>query len=200
MMRVELIQGSGNATELIADIASICYGHKRARKSGVLVRNLDILGHHSVFEHAFYTFYIEGITRACLGQLTRHRHASFTVRSQRYCDESDMRMVIPEKIAISSYAKEFDKIALANKALYEEMIEDGINREDARAILPQASTTDLYITLNLRELIHIYNLRTSEGAQQEINHLLHYMIDELLDLEPELKFLFKEDGQCQKTK
>ena len=103
-MKVELMQGTQDAIKLLSTIGSICYGHEEAKNPEAMMRNLNKLEHHSVFEHAFYTFKIEGISRACLAQLTRHRHASYTVRSQRYCDESEAEFVFPDSKEIDSVA------------------------------------------------------------------------------------------------
>lgn len=191
-MKVGLIQGTKNATKLLADIASICYGHDEAKNPEQLVKNLDKLGHYSVFEHAFYTFKIEGISRDCLAQLTRHRHASYTVRSQRYCDESEVEFVIPNNV------EEDTKMVIGSllgnmQSAYKKLLKVGVKREDARAILPGATSTDLYMTLNLRELLHIFDLRVSEKAQEEIRILVRYMVDLVCQHDDKLIFLFEKE-------
>ncbi len=105
-MKVKLIQATPDAGKMIADIASICYGREESKNPERLLRNLFKLGHGSTFEHIYYTFKIEGISRACLGQLTRHRHASFTVESQRYVKYTDgINYVIPETISENQMQK-----------------------------------------------------------------------------------------------
>lgn len=189
-MEVELIQTTTNPIKFMADIASICYGHEEAKNPQKLVENLNKLGHHSVFEHVNYTFKIEGISRACLGQLTRHRHASYTVRSQRYCDEGDTEFIFPDIFKDKLAKDKVNNLIMDTKQIYSWLIGLGMKREDARMILPMSTATDLYMTLNLRELIHVYELRTHKSAQQEINELLTEMIDEVLSFTPELRFLF----------
>lgn len=90
-MKVTLIQATPNPIETIAQIASICYDSDPKNPLG-LVKHLYRNGHHSVFEHIYFTFKIEGISRACSHQLVRHRHCSFTQRSQRYCSEEVARL------------------------------------------------------------------------------------------------------------
>lgn len=186
-MKVELIQATPNPVKLITDVASICYGHEEAKYPDKLLKHLNEGGHHSVFEHVWFTFKIEGISRACLAQLTRHRHASFTVRSQRYCNEEDTDFAIP------GFTEEYEQYDVFNDALdfaidsYNKLIELGMKREDARFILPEATQTELYISLNLRELVHIYKLRTSKQAQWEIRNLTNYMVSLIPE---ELKVLF----------
>lgn len=191
-MKVRLVQATKDPIKFMADMASICYGHEEAKNPQKLVERLNKLGHHSVFEHVYYTFKIEGISRACLGQLTRHRHASYTVRSQRYCDESEANIIIPKAVQELGFDPEE---AILNKVMeyYERMLASGIKREDARFILPQAIETDLYMSLNLRELIHMYKLRTHKSAQKEISDLLYAMVSKVTAEYPKLNILFKEE-------
>lgn len=192
-MKVELIQATPKAGKLIADISSICYGHEEAKNPEKLLGNLYKLGHHSTFEHIYYTFKIEGISRACLAQLTRHRHASYTVRSQRYCEESSFKATVPDsiwsdKVLRDNYFKLMEQISNH----YDGLRENGIKREDARFILPQALATDLYMSCNLRELMHINKLRTAKNAQWEIRDLVNEMTMLVVENSPELSFIFEE--------
>lgn len=192
-MKVKLIQATPNAGKMMADIASICYGKEEAKNPEKLLRNLYKLDHGSVFEHAYYTFKIEGISRACLAQLTRHRHASYTVRSQRYCSESEQSFVIPKGFYEESHiALKYHKFMDAAKEFYDFLIENGVKREDARFVLPQATATDLYMSCNLRELIHIAKLRISKHAQWEIRELVREMVMLVVEHSPELEFMFEE--------
>lgn len=193
-MKVELIQGTKNTVKLLADIASICYGHESARNPQKLIEDLAKLGHHSVFEHAYYTFKIEGISRACLAQLTRHRHASYTVRSQRYCDESETKLIIPKEIKKEEkLMKMWNKLNEHINEIYKMFTDNSIKREDARSILPQSTSTDLYMSLNLRELMHIHKLRSTSDAQEEIRELVDKMVKEITFFNRGLTLLFKEE-------
>lgn len=194
-MKVELVQHTPNPVKLITDVASICYGRDEAKNPERLVRHLHELGHHSTFEHVYYTFKVEDISRACLAQLTRHRHASFSVRSQRYCEEDEQRIEMPVEIVTNTEARGYyiDSIQRAYEA-YSNMREAGIKKEDARMVLPQASMTELYISFNLRELIHMFELRTSPQAQAEISLLLHKFADLAMEVSPEIKFIFEKEN------
>ena len=180
-MRVTLIQSTPNPIEMISTIASICYG-SNPDEPIKLVEHLYRNGHHSVFEHIYFTFKIEGISRACSHQLVRHRMCSFTQRSQRYCDENDFKYVAPPSIGDRN---PYD-------AMMSELMEDydalsaNYPKEDARYILPNACCTDLYLSCNLRELIHICNERLCSRAQWEIRDVVKEMV-ELVD--PDLKFM-----------
>ena len=104
-MKVTLIQSTPNPIETIAQIASICYDSDPKNSLG-LVKHLYRNGHLSVFEHIYFTFKIEGISRACSHQLVRHRHCSFTQRSQRYCSEDGFGFVTPPSIDLGAFAKD----------------------------------------------------------------------------------------------
>ena len=184
-MHVELIQATANPIETIAAIASICYDSNPKNPMG-LVKHLYKNGHHSVFEHIYFTFKIEGISRACSHQLVRHRHCSFTQRSQRYCSENGFYVVEPTSIAkIDERYSYFDLMDDIERN-YEELQALGVPNEDARYVLPNACTTELYLSCNLRELIHIANERLCARAQWEIRELVKEMVS-LVD--PQLQFM-----------
>lgn len=184
-MRVTLIQSTPNPIEAIAKIASICYDSNPQNPLG-LTKHLYKNGHHSVFEHIYFTFKIEGISRACSHQLVRHRHCSFTQRSQRYCSEEDLKVVEPKSIKDIDQKDGYISLMDYIGDHYRELQAHGIPNEDARYILPNACTTDLYLSCNLRELIHIANERLCSRAQWEIRELVKELIS-LVD--PELQFM-----------
>ena len=179
-MKVELVQKTKNPVEVIAKIASICYDSDPANPMG-LVKHLYRNGHHSVFEHAFFTFKISGISRACSHQLVRYRHCSFTQRSQRYCSEDNFKFVTPPDVDY-----EYDSAMFSANDYYMELVEKGIPREDARMVLPNACETELYLSCNLRELLHMANERLCTRAQWEIREVVRAMVD-LVD--EDLKFM-----------
>lgn len=181
-MQVTLIQSTPNPIETISNIASICYDSNPGNPMG-LVRHLYKNGHHSVFEHIYFTFKIEGISRACSHQLVRHRHCSFTQRSQRYCSEDGFDYITPPTIDGELFEEDIYHIELKYKT-YQEWHK--IPNEDARYILPNACATELYLSCNLRELIHIANERLCTRAQWEIRDLVKQMVA-LVD--PELQFM-----------
>ena len=181
-MNVSLIQGTKNPIETISKIASICYDSD-PKDPMKLVTHLYKSGHHSVFEHIYFTFKIEGISRACSHQLVRHRMCSFTQRSQRYCLEDGFEYILPPSLKNNLFYNN-DVQEIANE--YKSYIKEGVPKEDARYILPNACCTDLYLFCNLRELIHICNERLCSRAQWEIRELVQKMV-ELVDTE--LKFM-----------
>lgn len=180
-MNVTLVQATPKPVETIAQIASICYDSD-PKNPMALVKHLYACGHHSVFEHIYFTFKIEGISRACSHQLVRHRHCSFTQRSQRYCSEDGFGYVTPNSIEAAEFEPDMESI----RAFYQFYQNQNVPNEDARYILPNACTTSLYLSCNLRELIHMANERLCIRAQWEIRDLVREMCN-LVD--PQLQFM-----------
>ena len=180
-MNVTLVQATPNPVETIAQIASICYDSD-PKDPIKLVKHLYKGGHHSVFEHIYFTFKIEGISRACSHQLVRHRHCSFTQRSQRYCSEDGFEYVRPDSVHDISMDLAMGQI----KGWYMDCQERGVPNEDARYLLPNACATSLYLSCNLRELIHMANERLCTRAQWEIRDLVAAMC---CMVDPDLQFM-----------
>ena len=184
-MKVTLVQATPNPVETIAQIASICYDSD-PKNPMALVKHLYAGGHHSVFEHIYFTFKIEGISRACSHQLVRHRHCSFTQRSQRYCSEDGFQVVKPKSFGTvyeNGWHEAFTNIIQDG---YKDLQNNGVPNEDARYILPNSCATSLYLSCNLRELIHMANERLCIRAQWEIRDLVREMCN-LVD--PQLQFM-----------
>ncbi|ACI18385.1 FAD-dependent thymidylate synthase [Dictyoglomus thermophilum] len=149
-----------------------------------LLNKAKKLQHMSIFEHASFTFYIEGVSRVTTHQLVRHRIASYSQQSQRYVKIKD-EYVIPETIE-----KEEQRLNiyrdLINKAFeaYEELVKLGVPKEDARYLLPQAVESKIIVTMNARELMHFFTLRTCNSAQWEIRELAWKMLDLVKNVAP----------------
>lgn len=144
-----------------------------------------ISGNTSTLEHITFTFSITGISRACLAQLTRHRIASYSVRSQRYTKLDD---IVPTNVdGNTDYQEAIAKIHEA----YAAMLKAGIKAEDARMVLPQSSSTNLVMTINLRSFINMYTVRKpGTHAQAEIQELVSRMKDAIVAAEPWTESLF----------
>jgi len=155
--------------------AANCYASKPT-KSGRIAEACISEGHQAIAEFADFTFHIEGASRALLAQLSRHRMASFAVRSQRYCDESGFKFVIPHTVSKDEAAlTEFHNIMSDIQKSYNKLIELGIPKEDSRFVLPNACETIIEVKMNLRELIHFCGLRLCTRAQWEIRELAEAM-------------------------
>jgi len=149
-----------------------------------LLTSVMKLGHTSVIEHASFTFSIEGISRACSHQLVRHRIASYSQQSQRYVKPSES-FVVPLKIEEKEEAKRIFGEALQNcSETYQRLIELGIPKEDARYIMPNATKTNIIVTMNARSLINFFSLRLEKDAQWEIRALAKKMLEEVNAIAP----------------
>ena len=189
-MNVTLIRYTPEPDKLCGEAAAICTGYTGDPLKAL--RGALESGHESVAEHAGFTFRIEDVSRVLLAQLTRHRLASFSVQSQRYCGIS-YNMAMPESVRNASshvYDVFLDALESSYKA-YDWLIENGIPAEDARMVAPEGETTELVMTMNARELRHFFSLRCCNRAQWEIRELAWRMLKEVCVVAPEL---FKDAG------
>lgn len=147
-----------------------------------LIKRVISSGHYSTIEHVQISFAINNISRACSHQLVRHRHMSFSQKSQRYVKEKgQFDYLTPETIDKNPELKaKFDDFMGKISQFYLELTEAGIPAEDARAVLPNAAATSMVASLNLREMIHLANLRLCTRAQKEIRMLVKAMCQELI--------------------
>lgn len=135
-------------------------------------------GHHSVLEHQTLTFFISGVSRALTHQLVRHRIASYSQQSQRYCEFKDGKFdyVIPQKIQNNPEAlKIFDALMQKDAEVYDKLIQLGLPAEDARSVLPQACCSNIVVSMNIRSFMHFCNERLCTCAQLEIRQLADQM-------------------------
>lgn len=174
-----------NPMNIVERCASVCYDSEPDFDKFRIAKGCAKTGHMSVFEHAYFTFHVSGISRACLAQLSRHRHISLSVRSQRYCDESTAGAIIPnslseeqEQILMQTYSEEFDKYQVLRAA--------GMAQEDARMVLPNGCETELYLSANARALIEASHLRLCTRAQDEIRVMFSKMKKEVEQVSPEI--------------
>lgn len=154
-----------------------------------LISRVISSGHYSTIEHIQISFAISNVSRACTHQLVRHRHMSFSQKSQRYVKEKgQFDYIIPPTIEKNPELKEkFEQFMSDISNKYQEFVEAGIPAEDARFVLPNATASSMVASLNLREMIHLANLRLCSRAQYEIRTLVKMMCDELSKQEPWLK-------------
>ena len=154
-----------------------------------LIERVISSGHYSTIEHIQVSFAISNVSRACTHQLVRHIHMSFSQKSQRYVKEKgQFDYIIPPTIEKNPEMKlKFENLMSEISKVYGELTDAGILAEDARAVLPNATSTSLVASLNLRELIHLANLRLCTRAQYEIRTMVKMMCDALVAEEPWLK-------------
>lgn len=152
----------------------------------VILKTLDY-GHLSIVEHCNFNILIEGVSRALTHQLVRHRHCTFSQQSQRYCKagKKGFNYVVPDNIASTPLLKNnFEATMHSLSELYNILIENGIQPEDARSVLPNACCTNIVLTCNLRELIHICNERLCTCAQKEIRQLINEIAKQVISFIP----------------
>lgn len=159
-----------------------------------LIRHIVKSGHTSTLEHITFTFAIEGVSRALLSQLTRHRVGfSYSVQSQRYVKfSSDSKSqgfdyVVPEKVKAKGEdnASHYRDIMNDIQEAYDSLIKMGVPQEDARSVLPNSATTNLVLTVNLRAALDFYAKRMAgKGAQHEITLLAEAIKNKICGVEP----------------
>lgn len=143
-----------------------------------LIRSCIKSGHESVLEHIQFTFRIK-CSRACSHQIVRHRIASYSQQSQRYCKFDDLKVITPESIAKRKFIHwVFKQVIRLIEVAYLFFTKHGIPPEDARALLPNCAVTEIVMTMNIRQLLHFYRLRTCNRAQYEIRTIAKAMLSE----------------------
>lgn len=211
-MNVTLLAHTPNPERLVATAARLCYSaddvetimdemcDNDAEKQ---IKLLQSIGHESPFEHATFTFAIEDVSRSLLAQITRHRIASFSVRSQRYVPLDKPCYIMPDSIADDGFLYEkfakamvdcvnaYRGMAMVLEAKY---LDDGMDSkaaekkaiEDARYVLPNACCTSMIVTMNARELLHFFRLRCCNRAQCEIREVADEMLRLCQEVAPTL--------------
>lgn len=217
-MNVKLISHTPDAEKLIAAAAKLCYAKSdidtlyenlTPEKVESFLKMLEDLGHESPVEHASFTFGIEGVSRALLAQITRHRIASFSVQSQRYVSKSDFSYIVPPEIEKIPEAKAEFLAAMEEDARHYDSLREKLTsvhlkanleagmpeaeakraaekkaNEDARFVLPNACDTRIIMTMNVRSLHNFFRLRCCNRAQWEIRELALAMLKEVREACP----------------
>ena len=202
-LKVILLRATPDPDEVVALGARLCYAQadieslrnrvEASDQHGYIARVME-RGHLSVTEHAVFTFAVEGVSRALLAQLTRHRIASFSVQSQRYVSmEKGFDYVIPPAISAlgegeeQEFIRQMDMMHAWYCAWQEKLGKQGeSSNEDARFVLPNAAATRLVVTMNARELMHFFELRCCSRAQWEIREMAWQMLAACREAAPAL--------------
>lgn len=225
MPTVTLLAHTPNPEKTVASAAKLCYSSSTIgdlyegltdEKAASFVEMLSEIGHESPIEHASFTFGIEGVSRAFLAQITRHRMASYSVKSQRYVKEGAFEFVTPPEVAADPVALEaykesmrlaqesYDKITeILTEKHTKTFIAEGKDEktaarlaskkaiEDARFVLPNACETKMVVTMNARSLHNFFRHRCCNRAQWEIQEVANQMLALVQEVAPEL---FKKAG------
>ncbi len=208
-MKVKLL----NYTPLeVADIAICkCYGnepHSDSEKVKARINRVaNVSKHASTIEHLYYNFDIDGISRACLQEVARHRIASYTVKSSRYTLQELKKenpfityASIDSMIPVVDYerAEQYVRLTLDDNIDFSivssldnlrKAIFYGIPNDIAKYCMPEAYKTSLVMSINARSLQNFLELRTSKHALKEIQDLAKTLFEAIPN---EHKFLFEE--------
>ena len=200
-MNVELLYHTPDPERAVATAARLCYAPVGAAELMETMSDEQMYsvlstvissGHLSTLEHATYTFAVDGISRACSHQLVRHRLASYNQQSQRYVTYSESpNFVRPQSVVDAGAADEYDAAVKAAFEAYDRLVKLGVKAEDARYLLPNACETKIAITMNIRELLHFFELRCCNRAQWEIREMACRMLELA---RPTAPFIFKDAG------
>ena len=225
MAKVYLLAHTPNPEHTVAAAAKLCYSSSTiselnnnltVEKAASFVEMLSEIGHESPIEHAIFTFGIEGVSRSLLAQITRHRMASFSVKSQRYVREGAFEYITPPEIeavpeALALYKeimaedqKRYDRLAEILKEKHiKTFITEGKDEktatrlaekkaiEDARFVLPNSCETQMVMTMNARSLHNFFRHRCCARAQWEIQDVANQMLKLVSEVAPNL---FKNAG------
>ena len=171
-MHVELKFITPNALEQIGEYAGICY-NSNLEKSTCVKRAISCKdkGHLATLRFAHATFHVSGISRVCSHQMVRSKFLDFLQRSQRYCKEDDTQFVnfIPDEMG--EFVKEVYEHQQSSLRLYKHLLKYGVKKEDARSVLPEATTTELIVTGNFQAWLDFIKLRADTHAQWEIRQV-----------------------------
>ncbi len=194
ILNVVLLRHTPEPEEVVAMAAKLCYSASgmedlkqkiETKDQETFVERLASIGHLSPVEHISFTFGIEGISRACSHQLVRHRVASYSQQSQRYVREEQFDFIIPPSIkqdtALIQEYKKFMADAQENYTRALKRLEalgyrGEAGQQDARYLLPNAAETKIIVTMNARELLHFFRVRTCNRAQWEIRAMAERML------------------------
>ncbi|MEE9356208.1 MAG: FAD-dependent thymidylate synthase [Methylococcaceae bacterium] len=204
-MSVKLLSHTPDAENIIAKAAKLCYSDStiseliervNSQETGAFIEKLIGMGHDSPLEHVSFNFGVEGISRVTSHQLVRHRIASYSQQSQRYVKlNKTFDYIIPESIQGNRPAfEEYTRLMEVVHKIYVALLDVDIPAEDARYILPNATETKIFITMNARTLLHFFQKRCCNRAQWEIRQMALEMLIEVKKVAP---LLFHDAGpQC----
>lgn len=156
--------------------------------------------HSSTLEHLFYSFYIQGISRACLQELSRHRIASLSVKSSRYTlkELKKEQSFLPVNLSNTKRAEKFlvftsnelvDRASMMALENLRKLLDDGVVNDLAKFAMPEAYKTELTWSINARSLQNFLELRSSKYALWEIRQLAYSIYNSLPNSH---RFIFKD--------
>lgn len=247
-MKVELVEATNDPERVICEAARNDYnpdwqgdmsfeeimddveGDDLFEKKETLIGHLLDHGHFGPLEHVNATFRVKGVSRSCMAQITRHRHASFDIQSMRYVEfeleEGDemqeLFVEIPEldDPGICGRNGEFDEMcddmtdeeillerldtywsAMTDaKSSYDKLLKLGVAPENARMVLPIGTRVNMYFSMNLRQLLHVADMRASGDAQWEVREMTEDVLDLVGEWAPTVMAYYIENMHNRKNR
>lgn len=166
--------------------------NEKTRTDEGYLHNIIDHTHFSVVEHSTCTFYIEDVSRSLLAELTRHRHLSFSVESQRYVDYSQSQPVIPPALrggpGEETIRRIYAQAVIDYGVLYRQLVQGGLGkkqaREAARSVLPNCAPVRMVVSGNHRAWRDVLYRRLSPTADAEIRELAEELLRQLKNFAP----------------
>ena len=189
-----------DAEDVIEKACRTCYlsfhRYDPPKSTEELIKKVIRKGHHSVLEHATATFRIKGGSRVFTHEMVRHRLMSPSQESQRYVEygkTKEYEFVIPVTVEQTRFKDDFKEKALEMEKLYSDMVKEGVPKEDARYILPNATVSEIVVSANYRELRHIFEVRCHPRAHWEIREICLEMLKIMKEKAPIVFWDFEID-------
>lgn len=173
---IQLIEAAGRvcykSEEKITDTSFVDFLERIVRK-----------GHESVLEHSMLTVRFI-CDRGVSHELVRHRLASFSQESTRYCNYGgEVAFIMPcffeQCLNVYPPYVLWKDAMLSSEDTYKEMLKQGASPQEARSVLPNSTKTEVVMTANLREWRHILKLRTSKAAHPQMRELMCPLLEDL---------------------
>ena len=186
LLTSDVLMKAAVAARQCTDTTDMLTQQDAAADASLLKRCLNA-GHLSIFEHINYTFSVQGVTRALLQELSRHRHMSLSVKSTRWAlqklTEEDVEDFGNDLfVRTLPHAKEVEQLLAATKENLKMLIrlrKSGVPNDTLKYFIPEWTQTGLIMTVNARELMHIFTLRTQPNVLEEFRELCLHLYKEL---------------------
>ncbi len=184
-----------------------------------LLKDLFVPGHWGVFEHPQLTLAVTNVSRSCMAQVTRHRPVTYDVQSQRYVNfaEKETPVKIPrsfldpdhatrgegeidvDEATMEQFRDRYEDLASECLEFYEDAVDAGFPKEDARFGLQIGTTVNWTMSMNARTMLHLANVRGKGNAQWEAQALADAIVDSLDEWMPYTAHLWEIHGDFRLT-
>lgn len=189
-LEINIVSYPVNYKEIIYQAGINCYGLEVPKHNSNYVAETELNSfivkiiknnHDSVLEHVNISIFIKNCTRSFMSQLTRHRLASYSIKSQHYVFHKDFLYDLPINAKTTELMTQI-------QLLYNELINTGIKKEIARDILPNCCLTNIFMTTNVREYRNIIIQRITHDNTEYMSQFAKQLLRELYLKLPELFF------------